>query len=79
MVAGSGELVPDNDPGCSDRDVRLVGGNSSYMGMVEACYSTGTNSSLWGPICFATSTLWTFAHARATCAQLGFPPSGMTL
>ena len=61
--------------GCSDYDVRLVGGNSNYTGMVEACYSTDTNSFLWGPICVFGSWTWTLTHARIVCAQLGFSPS----
>ena len=73
-VAGSD---PNNSiSGCSDFDVRLVGGNSNYTGMVEACYSTDTNSSLWGPICVSGSNPWTLTHARIVCAQLGFSPSG---
>ena len=64
-------------PGCNDLDVRLVRGNSSYMGMVEACYSSGPNTSLWGPICVSSTSSWTRTHAVAACTQLGFNSSGI--
>ena len=79
MIAGAGPHATENSTGCSDFDVRLVGSNNSYMGIVEACYSTDTNSSLWGPICASSSTSWTKIHATTVCTQLGFPSSGMQL
>ena len=65
----TGQLVPEN---CSDYDVRLVEGNG-YMGRVEACYSRGGNSSLWGPICKWDATTWGVGHAVTVCSQLNFP------
>ena len=36
VVCGAG--TGDDSANCTDLDVRLVGENSSYMGMVEACH-----------------------------------------
>ena len=52
-------------------------GNSSYMGIVEACYSSGPNTCLWGPICVSGTSSWTRTHAVAACTQLGLNSSGI--
>ena len=72
MDAGSA-VVPADEDACSDYDVRLVGGNSSYMGRAEACYTnSSSNSSLWGPLCITDTSTWTVGHAVTVCRQLGF-------
>ena len=66
-------LVPDDS--CNDYDVRLVGGDNNRSGIVEACYSNDTHSSLWGPICAADGFIaiaWTESTATTICGQLGF-------
>ena len=42
------------------------------MGLVEACYTTDDNKSLWGPICADGLARWTYDHALAVCNQLNF-------
>ena len=58
------------DDSCSDYDVRLVGGDNEFMGLVEACYTNDNNTSMWGPICAEFSS-WTRIYAEIVCRQLG--------
>ncbi len=53
---------------CQNGDIRLRGGNSSNVGLVEICYDE-----TWGAVC---DTLWDDVDAGVTCAQLGFAPVG---
>ena len=71
MVNNLVYIAPDDN--CSDFDVRLVGGNNTYMGRVEACYSNDTHSSLWGPLCAEGFAVWNIGAAVTVCGQLGLP------
>ena len=74
-VYPTGSAIAPSD-GCNDYDVRLVGGNDSYSGIVEACYSTDTNTSLWGPLCAFGLFAWTPGTAVTICGQLNFSTTG---
>ena len=75
LDAGS-EVVPVE--ACSDYDVRPVPTNISYKFIVEACYSTATNSSLWGPLCTEAPNSWPLLNAVTVCKQLGFSGTSNT-
>ena len=55
--------------GCSNGDLRLVGGAVPYEGRVEICNTDST----WGTIC---DDLWGAVDASVVCGQLGYPTSG---
>ena len=48
--------------------MRLVGGQSAYVGRVELCLSQR-----WGTV---TDDGWTVADAQVVCIQLGYNPQG---
>ena len=77
LDAGS-EVVPVDSTTCSDYDVRLVPTNISYKWIVEACYSTDNNSSLWGPLCTEAPFSWPLLNAVTVCKQLGFSGTSNT-
>ena len=68
-----------SDDECNDYDVRLVGVESSYMGLVESCYHTDINSPKWGPLCAFDGLTWSKRHAERICQFLHLPHSGMTI
>ena len=53
---------------CTDRSIRLIGGNSPLEGRVEVCLL-----GVWGTVC---DDLWGTADARVACRSLGYPSSG---
>ena len=57
---------------CTDRSVRIAGGDSLTYGRVEVCIS-----SLWGTVC--SDSFWDNTDAGVVCRQLGFYQHGKFL
>ena len=55
--------------GCTNGDVRLIGGNSENEGTVEVCHNK-----TWGMV---SGLGWGEEDARVTCRQLKFPVEGI--
>ena len=54
--------------GCTNGEVRLVGGSSELEGRVEIC-----SGGVWGTVC---DDGWRNVDARVVCGQLGFASAG---
>ncbi len=54
--------------GCSDYELRLVGGTSSLQGRVEICLGN-----IWGTVC---DDRWDNADASVVCGFLGYSRDG---
>ena len=57
--------------GCTEGEVRLVGGTSYQEGRVEICLNN-----VWGTVC---DQMWDTTDAGVVCRQLGFPSTGKEL
>lgn len=55
--------------GCTNGDLRLIGGSNALEGRVEVCLD-----GVWGTIC---SRLWSRADAAVVCRQLGYSSAGL--
>ena len=55
--------------GCTERDVRLVGGATYFEGRVEICLNNE-----WGTIC---GQMWNNTDAGVVCRQLRLSPTGI--
>ena len=56
-------------PGCTQGDIRLLGGTSELEGRVEFC-----NNNQWGTVC---DDAWGTPDATVVCRQLGFSTTGL--
>ena len=54
--------------GCTEGEVRLVGGTDNNEGRVEICFSN-----VWGTVC---DNMWDATDAMVTCRQLGLGTTG---
>lgn len=57
-----------NAASCEDGDVRLVGGNTEYEGLLEVCFSQR-----WGTV---NGDGWSAADSEVVCRQLGYSYKG---
>ena len=57
-----------SDEGCTNGDLRLVGGSSRFEGRVEVCVRHS-----WGTVC---DDSWGSEEAKVVCRQLGFSAAG---
>ena len=55
---------------CTNGDLRLIGGSSSFEGRVEICWNNE-----WATVC---DDFWSNADARVVCRQLGLTATGIT-
>ena len=55
--------------GCTNGDIRLVGGHGNFSGRVEVCFNN-----VWGTVC---DDDWGRDDSEVVCQQLGFDPEGM--
>ena len=53
---------------CDNGDLRLIGGDSEYEGLLEVCFDQR-----WGTINVAG---WTLSDNQVACGQLGFDSIG---
>ena len=57
-------MYTDDQPGCADGDVRLVGGPNVFEGRVEICFDEQ-----WGQVC---GREWHKDDGEVVCRQLGY-------
>ena len=62
-------ILLDNAATCTESQLRLAGGSTSYEGRVEVCSSSGA----WSTVC---GIFWDVNDATVVCRQLGFSARG---